>query len=270
MQYLQIQYTGADILLYEYKIMGKLEKKLLKKMSLAIKDFWMIDEWEIILLWVSGWKDSMALWYLLSEMRKYAKEKFEIRAVYIFKDFLIDCDINFEEKRKYFEEELHIPLEKIDIKLPEDSKLNDGIWQSCQWCAYARRVAMFNLCEKRGAKKICMGHHMDDIVVTTMMNMIEWRKLQIMAPINAMSKMNITFIRPMAYLREKDIMTLVKQNGIPYSPCNCPVWEDTMRNKIKYWIVRENEKNFPKYTENMFWALIKDFREKYEHKWYKT
>jgi len=29
------------------------------------------------------------------------------------------------EKRKYFEEVLNIPLEKIDIKLPEDSKLND-------------------------------------------------------------------------------------------------------------------------------------------------
>ena len=69
----------------------------------------------------------MALGYLLSEMRKYAKEKFEIKAVYIFKDFLIDCDINFEEKRKYFEEELNIPLEKIDIKLPEESKLNNGI-----------------------------------------------------------------------------------------------------------------------------------------------
>jgi hypothetical protein len=61
----------------------------------------------------------------MNEIRKTIKEKFEIKAVYIFKEFLIDCDINFEEKRKYFEEELNIPLEKIDIKLPEDSKLND-------------------------------------------------------------------------------------------------------------------------------------------------
>jgi len=38
---------------------------------------------------------------------------------------LIDCDINFEEKRKYFEDVLNIPLEKVNINLPEDSKLND-------------------------------------------------------------------------------------------------------------------------------------------------
>jgi hypothetical protein len=62
---------------------------------------------------------------LLSEIRKHIKEKFEIKAVYIFKEFLIDCDIKFEEKRKYFEDELNIPLEKIDIKLPEDSDLNE-------------------------------------------------------------------------------------------------------------------------------------------------
>lgn len=244
--------------------MANLEKKLLKNMHHAIKDFDMIQEWETILIWVSGWKDSMALWKLMSLVLKHAKVKFKIRAVYIFKDFLIDCDINFAEKKKYFEEELNIPLEKIDIKLPEKSKLNDGLWQNCQWCAYARRIALFSLCKKRNATKICLGHHMDDIVVTTMMNMIEWRKLKIMAPVNKMNLWDITFIRPMAYIREKDLVTYVTDNKIPYSPCNCPVWEDTMRNKIKFWLVRENEKNFPKYTENMFWALIKDFQEKYK------
>jgi len=43
------------------------------------------------------------------------------------------------EKRKYFEEVLNTTLEKVDIKLPEDSKLNYWVWQSCQWCALARR-----------------------------------------------------------------------------------------------------------------------------------
>ena len=37
-----------------------------------------------------------------------------------------------------------------------------------------------------------------------------------------------------------------------------------MRNKIKKQIIWENEKKFPKYTENIFWSFIKDFREKYE------
>lgn len=244
------------------------EKKILRKMKNAIYDFWMIKEWETILVWVSGWKDSMLLWYLLSELRKQMKEKFEIRAVYIFKEFLIDCDIKFEEKRKYFEDELNIKLEKINIKLPEDSKLNDWVGQSCQWCAYARRIAMMKLCEKYKATKICFWHHMDDIVVTTFMNMIEWRNLKIMPPINKMRSWNISFIRPMAYLREKEILNLITQKEIPYSPCSCPIWENTMRNRIKKEIVRPNEKIMPKYTENIFWSFIKDFKNKYEKNWY--
>lgn len=244
--------------------MSALEKKLVKKIRTAIVDFWMIKEWETVLLWVSWWKDSMALGYLLNEYRKQTKEKFDIKAVYIFKDFLIDCDINFAEKKKYFEEVLNIPLEKVNISLPEDSKLNNWVWQNCQRCAYARRIAMFKLCQKYGATKICLWHHMDDIVVTTFMNMMQWRKLKIMPPVNKMSKWDITFIRPMMYVREKELVNFVAQKEIPYSPCNCPVWTDTMRNKIKFWIVWENEKNFPQFTENLFHAFIKDFKEKYE------
>lgn len=85
-----------------------------------------------------------------------------------------------------------------------------------------------------------------------------------MPPVNKMSLWDITFIRPMAYVREHELIKLVKQKEIPFSSCNCPVWEDTMRNKIKYDIVWDREKQFPQFTENIFWAFIKDFREKYE------
>lgn len=241
-----------------------LEKRMKKDIITAIKDFNMIEEWETILLWVSGWKDSMLLWYMLNEIRKASKAKFNIRWVYIFKEFLINCDIMFEEKRKYFEEVLNIPLEKVNISLPPESKLNEWIWQSCQRCAYARRIAMMKLCKKYGATKIAFGHHMDDIVVTTFMNMVQWRKMKIMPPINRMRMWDIAFIRPLAYVREKDIMRLCLAREIPFSWCNCPVWEDKMRNKIKKEIVWANEKILPNFVENTFWALIKDFREKYE------
>lgn len=244
--------------------MSALEKKLLKKLRNAIYDFDMIKEWETVLLWVSWWKDSMVLWYLLDKYRKIAKEKFEIKAIYIFKNFLIDCDINFLEKKKYFEEVLNISLEKVDINLPSESKLNEWIGQSCQWCAYSRRIAMFKLCEKYKATKIIYGHHMDDIVVTTYMNILQWRKLKIMPPKNKMNLWDITFIRPMAYIREKEILRFAQMNDIPFSACNCPVWTDWMRNKIKYEILWENEKIMPKFVENNFWAFIKDFKEKYE------
>ncbi|MFA5917061.1 MAG: ATP-binding protein [Candidatus Gracilibacteria bacterium] len=245
-----------------------LEKDLKKLVRNAIYDFDMIQNGETLLLGISGGKDSMFLGYILNEVRKTLKNKFEIRGVYIFKEFLIDCDIQFEEKRKYFEEVLNIPLEKININLPKDSKLNNGVGQNCQRCAYARRIAMMKLCKKYNATKIVLGHHMDDIVVTTFMNMVTGRNLKIMPPVNKMSKGDITFIRPLAYIREKDIKKFVSLKNIPFSPCSCPVGEDTMRNKIKKEIIRTNEKIIDNYTENIFWALIKDFKEKYKSSGY--
>jgi len=241
-----------------------LEKRMKKAVISAINDFNMIEPWETILLWVSWWKDSMVLWYLLNQVRRSMKNSFNIRWVYIFKEFLINCDIMFEEKRKYFEEILDIPLEKVNINLPADSKLNEGIWQSCQWCAYARRIAMMKLCQKYSASKIAFGHHMDDIVTTTFMNLITWRKLKVMPPINRMRAWDIAFIRPLSYIREKDIMKLALAREIPFSWCNCPVWEDKTRNNIKKNIVWENEKIFPNFVENTFWWFIRDFKEKNE------
>ena len=247
-----------------------LEQRLLRDTQRAIKDFDMIQDWDTVIVWVSGGKDSMFLGYALSQLQKRMKNKFKIIWVYIFKEFLIDCDIRFEEKKKYYEWELWISLEKVNLKLPEDSKLNQWVGQSCQWCAYSRRVAMMKLCQKHWATKIAFGHHMDDIVTTTFMNMTQGRSMRIMPPINQMRTWKVTFIRPLAYTREKDIRLLCDRNKIPYSGCNCPVWETTMRNKIKKEIVWPNEKIIPGYTENIFWALIKDFREKYEHKNYMT
>lgn len=107
--------------------MNKLEKNIIQKTKQAIYDFNMIQDGDRLLLGVSGGKDSMLLGYVLKELRRTMKQKFEMRAVYMFKEFLIDCDIQFEEKRKYYEEELGIPLEKVNIKLPENSAVNDEI-----------------------------------------------------------------------------------------------------------------------------------------------
>ncbi|MDR0772511.1 MAG: hypothetical protein LBF15_05935 [Candidatus Peribacteria bacterium] len=68
----------------------------------------------------------------------------------------------------------------------------------------------------------------------------------------------------MAYLREHEIKAFAKKNKIPHSSCGCSVGSNTMRNNMKHNLIWVNEEKFPNYTENIFWALIKDFKEKYE------
>lgn len=238
---------------------------LLKKIKTAIYDFDMIAKDDNLLVWVSLWKDSMFLAYMLNELRKVIKNKFNLVCVYMYNDAIKkDKDEKFEEKRKFFEEILKIPLEKVEIKVPVNSKLNDWIWQNCQRCSYARRIAMMKTAKKYKITKIALWHHMDDIVVTSFINMISWKKLKVMPPKNKMTKSDLVFIRPLAYIREKEIKNFVKDNKIPFSKAKCLVWEDKLRNQIKKDIIWKNEKIIQNYTENIFWALIKDFQEKYK------
>ncbi|MDR3151197.1 MAG: hypothetical protein LBU14_06640 [Candidatus Peribacteria bacterium] len=65
-------------------------------------------------------------------------------------------------------------------------------------------------------------------------------------------------------MREQEIKNFAKLNSIPHSSCGCSVGSNTLRNNMKYNLVWANEEKFPKFTENIFWALIRDFREKYE------
>lgn len=234
----------------------KLEDRVRKKIVQAINDFGMIDDWDKIILWVSGWKDSMLLAYMLSEIRKRSKKKFEIIWVYIYKKFLITCEVDFTERMNFFEK-IWIPLETVEINLPEESKLNQWVWLSCQWCAYARRIALMKLADKRKANKICLWHHLDDEVITLYMNILEWSRFKIMDPINRMDKMDVAFIRPLSYIRERDIKELCKTLEIPFSPCLCPIWEQWRRKKIKTlleWI----EALEPEFMEKMYFSVIKE------------
>lgn len=238
---------------------------LLKKIKQAIYDFDMIENNETVVIAVSLWKDSMFLSYMLNEVRKTLKNKFNIIGVYLDNDLIIkNAWVNFDKKRLFFENNLNIPLKKIEIKLPSNSKLNDWIWKNCQRCSYARRVTLMKLCKEFKAKKIAFWHHMDDIVTTSFMNMISWRNLKIMPPINKMSSWDITFIRPLAYLKEKDIEKFVIDNNIPYTKAKCEVWENKMRNLIKKDVIWENEKIVKNFTENIFWSFLKEFKEKHK------
>jgi len=246
----------------------KLHKLIRSKTMKAIKTFDMIQDGDKILIWISGGKDSMLLAKLLCELRDRSHLNFEVKWVYMNKKFLMRCEVDFTEQQKFFDK-IWLDMEYIEINLPEWSKLEDGIWISCQWCSYARRISMFKLCEKWWFNKIALGHHLDDGITTLFMNMIINRNATIMPPINKMKRWDLSIIRPMSFVREKDIMNLVLKENIPYSSCICPVWENSKRKEI--WnLMKIIEMNQPWSLENMYHANIKEFIKKYEKKGWMT
>ena len=62
-------------------VQTKLHKKVRKLILNAISTFDMIHPKDKVLIWISGWKDSMLLAKMLAELRDYSHLDFEIKQV---------------------------------------------------------------------------------------------------------------------------------------------------------------------------------------------
>jgi len=244
-------------------IQTKLHKKIRKLMLNAISTFNMIENWDKVLVAISWGKDSMLLAKMLCELRDYSHLNFEIKWVHIQREF-INQTMDFSGFDDYFKE-IWLEVEVFPMKIPEHSKLKEGLDISCQRCSYARRITLFKLCEKRWFNKIALGHHMDDAVTTLFMNLINNRNWSLMPPINRMKKWDLVIIRPMSFVREIDIIHLVKKENIPFLQWTCPIWDKSRRKDL--WellkLIEEKEENS---IENIYFGAVKQFIKCYKDK----
>lgn len=245
--------------------------KLLLETLRWIKEFNLIENWDKVMVWISWWKDSLTLLDLLVKIRRYFDIKFDIIAMYIVPK-IPEIKILSEELIKIFEwywDEITYIIKEMNI--PKESKLLKWIeeMKSCQWCTYTRRITLMKVAEKLWATKITFGHHMDDIVDTIFLNIVVWKNMKPMPVLNIMQKWDIAIIRPMVYVREKDIITYCKINWINPLSAWCPLDWESFRTDIRDaidWL----ESKFPWFVENFFESytkLLPIIDDKAKNKW---
>jgi len=227
----------------------KLAKKIRRNVGKAIDDYNMIEDGDVVMAAISGGKDSFAMLDILLSLKRSAPIHFDVIAV------------NLDQKQPGFPEHV-LPsyLESRDIPyyiIDKDTysvvkaKIETGK-TTCGLCSRLRRGSLYSFAESIGATKIALGHHMDDMVETTFLNMFYGAKLKSMPPkLLSDDKRNIV-IRPMAYCREKDIQRLAEINKYPIIPCNlCGSQENLQRQNIKAMLT-DWDKKTPGRIENLF------------------
>ena len=68
-----------------------------------------------------------------------------------------------------------------------------------------------------------LGHHFDDMIETTMINILYAGTVKTMTPKVKSSSGNLSLIRPLIYVREADIIDYTKENGIRPMNCGCTI-----------------------------------------------
>jgi tRNA 2-thiocytidine biosynthesis protein TtcA len=230
----------------------KLQTRLCRLVGQAIADYRMIEEGDTIMVCLSGGKDSYGLLDILLVLQRRAPIRFDLVAVnldqkqpgfsaHVLPDYLTRLGIPFHIETR----DTYSIVKRL---IPEGQT-------TCSLCSRLRRGILYRVASELGATKIALGHHRDDILETLFLNMIYSGRLKSMPPKLRAKDGQHLVIRPLAYVKEKDLARYAEMRAFPIIPCDlCGTQENLKRKMVKVWL-RDWEAQVPGCLDNLFTSM---------------
>lgn len=232
--------------------LNRSRKNLRRDVGHAIADFNMIEDGDLIMVCLSGGKDSYTLLEILRNLQKHAPIDFTLHVV------------NLDQKQPGFPSNVlpnYLNNLGVDFNIIEQdtySIVTDKISEGktyCGLCSRLRRGILYNYAEEIGANKIALGHHRDDIIETLFLNMFFAGKLKAMPPkLLSDDKRNVV-IRPLAYCKENEIIKFSSLMDFPIIPCNLCGSQANLQRRVIKEMLNEWNKEFPGRIESIFRSI---------------
>ncbi|MBQ8219579.1 MAG: tRNA 2-thiocytidine(32) synthetase TtcA [Bacilli bacterium] len=213
----------------EKAIQKKYRKEIFSKFVKAVKEFNLIEPNDKIAVCISGGKDSFLLAKCMQELKRHNKFNYELKFI------VMDPGYTEEKLQQIIDNSNHlnIPIEIFKTNIFDVIKDSDS---PCFLCAKMRRGCLYSKAQELGCNKIALGHHFNDTIETILLNMIYNGKFSGMLPIlDSDNFENMKLIRPMYYIKEKDIISWTKYTEMSFLDCACVVTKKNVgkRKEIK-------------------------------------
>lgn len=234
----------------ERSIIKSYRKKIWTKFTRAINDYELIKEGDRIAVAISGGKDSLLMAKLFQELQRHGKFKFDLE--------FISMDPGFHETNRELLlsncEYLNIPVKMFESGIFE---VVDKIAQDypCYMCARMRRGFLYSKAKELGCNKLSLGHHNNDVIETTLLNILYAGNFKTMRPkLKSTNFEGLELIRPLYYINEDDIKRFINNAGIAPMNCGCIVAAQktsSKRREVKE-LIKELKKNFSDVEKSIF------------------
>jgi tRNA(Ile)-lysidine synthase TilS/MesJ len=215
----------------------------------------MVNEGDKIGVCMSGGKDSFLMAKCFQELKRHSDVNFDV-------EFIV-MDPGYSEKNREMiinnAKLLNIPITIFETDIfgrvvnIEDSP--------CYLCARMRRGYLYNKAQELGCNKIALGHHFDDVIETVLMGMFYGAQFQTMMPkLHSTNHPGMELIRPMYFIREKDIKAWAKHHNLEFIQCACKFTEANANEELTSQraatkkLIQELKKDIPQVEQNIFKA----------------
>ena len=212
----------------------------------------MLADGDRILIGLSGGKDSLCLLEMLARRQRIFKPKIEVEAVHVrMKNIHYELDTSYLER---FASEHGVKLHIINTEF-DDTKKSDK--PACFLCSWHRRKALFHYAQEADFNKIALGHHMDDIIHTAMLNQFYQGSFSTMPAVMQMDKMPLTIIRPLCLIKESNIQEYAELCRYEKQIKTCPYEKESNRTDMRR-VFEEIEHINPEARYSIWHALEKE------------
>ncbi len=225
-------------------------KKVVSLTRRAIEEYNMIEDGDKIAVGVSGGKDSLVLLCALAELSRYYPKKFTVTALTLDMGYKSDyskiqalCDsLGVEFKVKYTN------IKEIVFDIRNETN-------PCSLCAKMRRGSLNDFAIENGCRKVALGHHNDDVLETFLLSLMHEGRIHCFSPVTYLDRTQIYQIRPMIYVRERDIRGAARNHNIPVIHNECPADGYTQREYMKDLIKHLEKEMTPGLRKRLFRAI---------------
>ena len=206
---------------YERSITVKYRARIWSKFVAGIKQYKLVEPNDHICVCISGGKDSMLMARLFMQLTKHSDFDFKVSYLVMNPGY---NEINLQTIKNNLEK-LSIPAKIVETDIFEIANSQDR--SPCFLCAKMRRGALYNFAREIGCNKIALGHHYDDVIETTLMNLLNSGSFQTMLPkLKSTNYPGMELIRPMYLIREKDIISWKNYHNLKFIQCACRFTEN--------------------------------------------
>ncbi len=205
----------------ERSIITKYRSNIWKLVVRSCQNYELIKENDKIAVCISGGKDSMLLAKCMQELALHGDVKFEVVFICMNPGYdKVHID-NILENAKTLE----IPLIMFDAPIFKYVTTQDN--NPCYICARMRRGYLYEKAQSLGCNKIALGHHLDDVIETTLMSMFYSSEISSMRPkLKSKNFEGMELIRPLYLVKEHDIKLWKAYNNLTFINCACPLTKD--------------------------------------------